>query len=53
MIKGSKNSDETKKKISEALKGKNHPFYGKQHSNETKKRISKTMVGKTREKGNN
>ena len=33
-------SDETKKKISEAKKGMNHPLYGKHHSDETKKKIS-------------
>lgn len=42
---GCKLSDETKKKMSEARKGKNHPMYGKHHSEETKKKISETKCG--------
>ena len=38
-------SEETRKKISEALKGSKHPFYGKHHSEETKQKISNTKSG--------
>lgn len=41
-------TQESRKKISNALKGKNHPFYGKHHSKETCKKISemaKARVG--------
>lgn len=41
-----KPSKETKKKISEALKGENNPMYGKHLPEETKKKVSKTMKGK-------
>lgn len=37
--------EETKKKISEKLKGKNHPNYGKHPSNESRKRQSERMKG--------
>lgn len=53
-------SEETKKKISQATKGKNNPFYGKHHSkktiqklknrvitNEWRKKISEAMKGRT------
>ena len=33
-------SEETRKKISKAFKGENHPMYGKHHTEETKKKIS-------------
>ena len=39
-------TEETKKKLSAACKGKNHPFYGKHHSEETKKKLSETRKGK-------
>jgi len=42
---GSIRSEESKKKISEALKGSKHPNYGKAISLETKKRISETRKG--------
>jgi len=35
-------SEETKKKISKSLSGKNHPNYGKYHSKETKEKMSKS-----------
>jgi very-short-patch-repair endonuclease len=38
-------SDEHKKKISEAIKGDKHPFYGKHHSEESKKRMSEAHKG--------
>lgn len=47
---GIKFSEETKKKLSEAHKGKmsgkDNPFFGKHHSEETKKRISEYNKGK-------
>lgn len=39
-------SEESKKKISESLKGELHPFYGKTLSEETRKRISESKKGK-------
>lgn len=42
---GSIRSEESKKKISEALKGTKHPNYGKAISSETKKRISEARKG--------
>ena len=59
---GKPRSEETKRKISAAKKGKhnnnkgennhnnkgeNNPFYGKEHSEETKQKISDAMKGKT------
>ena len=38
-------SDETKKKMSEKRKGKNHPLYGKHHTDESKQKISKANSG--------
>lgn len=49
--KGNKNflgkihSIETKKKMSDAQKGENHPMYGKHHSIETKKKMSDNNKG--------
>ena len=47
--KGVKNcfSDETLKKLSERMKGENHPNWGKHLSEETKKKISESEKGKT------
>jgi hypothetical protein len=39
-------SEESRRKQSEAMKGENHPNYGKSHSEETRKRISEAMKGK-------
>ena len=43
---GKHHTEETKKKISEARKGKtqgeNHPFYGKHHSQESLNKISQS-----------
>lgn len=39
-------TEESKIKISEAMKGENNPFYGKHHSEETKAKISKANKGK-------
>lgn len=46
MKKGSHLSEETKKKISEKLKGKKHPLYGKHHSKEAKRKMSESHKGK-------
>ena len=40
-------SKETRRKISEANKGKNHPFYGKTLNKEHRRKISKSHKGKT------
>lgn len=39
-------SEETRKKISEAVKGENHPMYGKHHSEESRKKMSEYRKGK-------
>ncbi|MDY4818663.1 MAG: NUMOD3 domain-containing DNA-binding protein [Bacilli bacterium] len=39
-------SDYTRKKLSEALSGENHPYYGTHRSEETKKRIGQAQIGK-------
>ena len=39
-------SDYTRKRLSKALSGKNHPKYGKHHSEETKRRIGEAQIGK-------
>lgn len=46
--KGKTRSDETKRKISESLKGENHPFYGKHFSDETKRKMSDAKKGRQR-----
>jgi len=45
---GRKHSDETKRKISEAKSGENHPMFGRIfiHSEETKRKISESLSGK-------
>ena len=43
---GKHRSEETKRKLSEANKGKLSPFRGKHHSEETKEKISKAHIGK-------
>lgn len=42
---GKKRSEETKRKISEALKGENNPLYGKTLSDEHKKKIAEALTG--------
>ena len=44
---GFKHSEESRKKMSESTKGKNHPMYGKTLSEEHKKKISESLKGKT------
>ena len=43
-----KHSEETRKKLSEANKGKNNPNYGKKFSEEHRKKISEALKGKKR-----
>ena len=50
-MKGKHPSEETRKKISEANKGENHPFYGKHHSEEAKKKNSEAHIGNTNVRG--
>jgi group I intron endonuclease len=38
-------SDETRKKISESIKGEKNGFYGKKHTEETKEKIRKIHIG--------
>ena len=40
-------SDHTRKKLSKALSGEKHPYYGKHRSEETKRRIALGNIGKT------
>lgn len=42
---GTNRSDETKRKLSEAQKGRTSPMYGKTHSDETRRKISEAMKG--------
>ena len=39
-------SEEAKRKISEAMKGENHPMYGKYHSEEAKRKMSEAKKGR-------
>ena len=43
---GKKLSNETKKKIGDAMRGNNNPFYGKTHAIETRKKLSQSNIGK-------
>lgn len=43
---GSRSSDDTRKKISEAITGEGNPMYGKHHTEKTKMKISKALKGK-------
>ena len=43
--KGKKMREEQKRKLSEALKGKNNPMYGKSVSDKTRRKISKAKKG--------
>ena len=44
--KGRTLSEEHRRKISEALKGENHPMYGKHHTEETRQKMSEAKKGK-------
>ena len=48
--KGKKLSKETRRKISEANKGKNNPMYGKHHTEETKRNIGRKNKGRKKSK---
>jgi len=39
-------NEETRKKMSNSLSGKNHPMFGKKHSEDTKKKMSKAKRNK-------
>ena len=45
--KGKHNSEETKQKMSKAIKGKRSGMFGKHHSEETKLKIGKALKGKS------
>lgn len=47
LFKGKKLKEETKQKISQALRGEKNPFYGKTHSPEVIQKIIAANVGKT------
>ena len=42
---GAQHTEQTKAKISEALKGENHPFFGKTHSSETLAKMKEAQKG--------
>ena len=42
---GKHHSEETKRKISESIKGKNHPFFGTHRSEETKQKLREYHTG--------
>ena len=44
---GKHNSAETRRKMSEAKKGENHPLYGKHHTDDTRKKMSESHKGRT------
>ena len=49
--KGKHLSEESKNKMSEAMKGEKNPFYGKRHSEEAKLKISEAKKGNTNVRG--
>ena len=42
---GKKHSDETRKKMSDAHRGKNNSFYGRRHTEHAKKKLSEALEG--------
>ena len=44
---GKHHSEDTRRKISDAMKGENNPQYGKHHSEDTRRKISDTLKGRT------
>lgn len=44
-IRGWEHTEEAKRKIGEAMKGENHPMYGKHHSEEAKRKLSEANKG--------
>ena len=47
---GKSHTEEAKKKMSEASKGRNNPMYGKPRSKATKRKISEAMKGRRNQK---
>ena len=44
---GKRVTDETRRKMSESLKGEKNPFYGKHHSEEARRKMSEAKKGKS------
>ena len=44
---GKRATDETRRKMSESLKGEKNPFYGKHHSEEARRKMSEAKKGKS------
>ena len=44
---GKRHTDETRRKMSESLKGEKNPFYGKHHSEEARRKMSEAKKGKS------
>ena len=44
---GKHRSEETRKKMSAAKRGKNHPLFGKHHASETRQKLSQSLKSKT------
>ena len=42
---GKHHTEESRKKMSEALKGENNPFYGKHHTDKTRRKMSEVKKG--------
>ena len=45
-LKGRTLSEEHRQKLSESLKGENHPFFGKHHTEESRRKMSESRKGK-------
>ena len=46
MLKGRTHSEEAKRKMRKANKGKNNPMYGKTHSDDAKRKMSEAHKGR-------